>query len=393
MSSVKFRETVETDGPAYDGGPRRYDDGPRYPPPPQGDRYDRDRDDGDRYKETRYESDRFDDRRGDDRRGGDFQERSFREETTTRVDDGGRTRDFADRAGDRVRGFRDRVREGVHDFGDRFRSGEREFTERAGESSRQYEGQEHQFGEHASEHKKSKHPTLHRFGEAITKGEGANGYLAAYLKELEKNPLRTKMLTSGVSHGLQELLASWIAQDRNRNGNYFTSRVPRMAVYGGFIAAPVGHLFVRFMHFLFAHRTSLRSKILQILFSNLIVSPIQNSLQLVAIAIVAGARTFHQIRATVRAGFLPVMRVSWIASPLCLAFAQQFLPEEYWVPFFNVVAFAVGVYVNYVTKKKRLAALRRRREQEREYGGAGGNYARTETRSEFDGRSTGGRPF
>jgi hypothetical protein len=77
-------------------------------------------------------------------------------------------------------------------------------------------------------------------------------------------------------------------------------------------------------------------------------------------AIIAGARTFHQVRATVRAGFWPVMRVSWITSPLCLAFAQAFLPQETWVPFFNIVAFVIGTYINSHTKKKRLAALRRK---------------------------------
>ena len=81
-------------------------------------------------------------------------------------------------------------------------------------------------------------------------------------------------------------------------------------------------------------------------------------------AIIAGARTFHQIRATVRAGFIPVMRVSWITSPIALAFAQQFLPQETWVPFFNIVAFVIGTYINAHTKKKRLAALRRKRYEE-----------------------------
>lgn len=77
-------------------------------------------------------------------------------------------------------------------------------------------------------------------------------------------------------------------------------------------------------------------------------------------AVIAGARTFHQIRATVRAGFMPVMKVSWITSPLCLAFAQKFLPEQTWVPFFNIVSFIIGTYINAHTKKKRLAALRRK---------------------------------
>lgn len=77
-------------------------------------------------------------------------------------------------------------------------------------------------------------------------------------------------------------------------------------------------------------------------------------------AIIAGARTFHQVRATVRAGFMPVMKVSWITSPLALAFAQKFLPEQTWVPFFNIIAFIIGTYINAHTKKKRLAALRRK---------------------------------
>ena len=77
-------------------------------------------------------------------------------------------------------------------------------------------------------------------------------------------------------------------------------------------------------------------------------------------AVIAGARTWHQIRATVRAGFMPVMKVSWVTSPLALAFAQKFLPEQTWVPFFNILAFVIGTYINTHTKKKRLAALRKR---------------------------------
>ena len=84
-------------------------------------------------------------------------------------------------------------------------------------------------------------------------------------------------------------------------------------------------------------------------------------------AIIAGAQTIHQVHATWRAGFWSVMKVSWISSPLCLAFAQQFLPEQTWVPFFNLVSFFIGTYINSQQKKKRLAALRRKH-----YGESGG---------------------
>jgi len=197
-------------------------------------------------------------------------------------------------------------------------------------------------------------------GNAVAKGAGAGGYLASYLRQLQSNPLRTKMITSGSLSGAQEVLASWIAKDRNKNGHYFTSRVPKMAIYGAFVSAPLGHLLINILQKAFAGRTSAKAKILQILASNLIVAPIQNTIYLSAMAIIAGARTFHQVRATVRAGLLPVMKVSWCTSPLALAFAQKFLPQETWVPFFNIIAFVIGTYINAHTKKKRLAALRKK---------------------------------
>ncbi|KAI1213520.1 uncharacterized protein F4807DRAFT_269250 [Annulohypoxylon truncatum] len=208
-----------------------------------------------------------------------------------------------------------------------------------------------------------KHPISEAIGTALTGGArnaGTRGYLMAYINELERNPLRTKMLTAGTLAGLQELLASWLAKDRNKHGNYFTARVPKMAAYGALVSAPLGHFLIWVLQKAFKGRTSLRAKILQIFVSNLVVAPIQNVVYLVAMALIAGARTYHQVRATVRVGFMKVMKVSWITSPLCLAFAQAFLPEAAWVPFFNVVAFIIGTYINTITKKKRLAALRKK---------------------------------
>lgn len=216
-----------------------------------------------------------------------------------------------------------------------------------------------------------KHPITAAIGTAITGGKenaGTKGYLMAYIKELEENPLRTKMLTAGTLAGLQEVLASWLAKDRNKNGHYFTSRVPKMATYGALVSAPMGHFLIWLLQKTFKNRTSLKSKILQILVSNLIVAPIQNSVYLVAMALIAGAKTFHQVKATVRVGFWKVMKVSWITSPICLAFAQKFLPDHLWVPFFNLVSFIIGTYINTVTKKKRLAALRKKH-----FGGGAGD--------------------
>ena len=135
-----------------------------------------------------------------------------------------------------------------------------------------------------------KEDTIHKIGESITGGKSQTGYLAvfdlyddiwrayadgfrkAYLKQLQSNPLRTKMLTSGTLAALQEVLASWLAHDRSKHGHYFGTRVPKMAAYGALISAPLGHMLISILQRLFANRTSLKAKVLQILLSNLIVS-------------------------------------------------------------------------------------------------------------------------
>ena len=79
------------------------------------------------------------------------------------------------------------------------------------------------------------------------------------------------MLTSGALSGLQEFLASWIAHDKNKSGGYFTSRVPKMALYGAVVSAPMAHILIRILQWFFEGRTSVRAKVMQILASNLIV--------------------------------------------------------------------------------------------------------------------------
>jgi hypothetical protein len=79
------------------------------------------------------------------------------------------------------------------------------------------------------------------------------------------------MLTSGALAGLQELLASYIARDYNKHGGYYSSRVPKMAAYGALISAPLGHVLITILQKLFAGRTSVKAKMLQILVSNLLV--------------------------------------------------------------------------------------------------------------------------
>ncbi|KAI5293034.1 hypothetical protein KEM52_005877 [Ascosphaera acerosa] len=213
--------------------------------------------------------------------------------------------------------------------------------------------------------KEKAHEVAHRVGERLTGGPESRGYMTYYLYELQHNPLRTKMFTSGFLSALQEFIASVAANDKSKHGNFLNARVPKMAMYGAFVSAPLGHLLIGILQRMFRGKTSIKAKIWQILVSNLIISPIQNIVYIFFMAIIAGAREWHQIRRAIKASFFPIMRVSWITSPISLAVAQRFVPEHAWVPFFNLVGFVIGTYVNYQTKRVRLNAINKKLQESR----------------------------
>ncbi|KAG8699355.1 hypothetical protein FRC09_006667 [Ceratobasidium sp. 395] len=156
-----------------------------------------------------------------------------------------------------------------------------------------------------------------------------NPLLAAYLRQL-----------STLSF-LQEILASHFAgvpvprppKDAPAYSHALAAakidaRALKLAIYGFFISAPMGHFFVGLLQRAFAGRTSAGAKIAQILASNLIVAPIQCSVYLASMAIVNGAKTMDEIVKTVKGGFMKLIRIQWVTSPLAMVFAQKFLAPE-----------------------------------------------------------------
>ncbi|ANB15832.1 hypothetical protein AWJ20_3476 [Sugiyamaella lignohabitans] len=131
-----------------------------------------------------------------------------------------------------------------------------------------------------------------------------------------------------------------------------------MAVYGFFISAPLSHYLILWLQRAFRGKNGVVWKLLQILASNLVVTPIMSAVFITFMAIIAGARSVKQIAGSLKVGFFPVVRASWVTSPFTLAIAQNFIPEQAWVPFFSFFAFFLGTYNNYTVKLKRQQALR-----------------------------------
>jgi len=132
----------------------------------------------------------------------------------------------------------------------------------------------------------------------------------------------------------------------------------KMAVYGFAVSAPLSHVLVSTLQRVFAGKTSPAAKIGQILASNLINAPIQTVAFIASVAVINGAKSFEDVKRAVKANFLQTIRVTWIVSPVAIVFAQRFLAQELWVPFFNLLGFVLGTLFSYKAKQAKLRAAR-----------------------------------
>ncbi|KAI8576900.1 hypothetical protein K450DRAFT_254844 [Umbelopsis ramanniana AG] len=180
--------------------------------------------------------------------------------------------------------------------------------------------------------------------------------LTMYLTELAAHPLRTKALTSAVLSGVQEFTAQKLSGTKPTSAGPVDKRVVQMTLYGLLVSGPLNHVLYDILNKVFAGKTGPKAKLLQLLASNLIISPIFNCVYISAMTIIAGARSPSQVIASVKNGWFQMQKVSWVISPITMTFAQNFLPPHTWVPFFNLVAFVFGTYMNTKIKRRRIQA-------------------------------------
>ncbi|KAG7099060.1 hypothetical protein E1B28_000935 [Marasmius oreades] len=194
--------------------------------------------------------------------------------------------------------------------------------------------------------------------------KGTHPLLVKYLEQLAAHPLRTKAFTTAFISFLQEVVASHIAgapvKKPSRNAPILQhllararidTRAVKLAIYGFLVSAPLSHVLVGSLQKFFAGKVGVQAKMAQIFVHNLLISPIQALAYLTSMAIINGARTKEGIARTIKTGFWPVVRTTWIVSPLSMVIAQKYIPLPLWVLYFNLIQFLVGTYFNVRVKK------------------------------------------
>jgi len=207
---------------------------------------------------------------------------------------------------------------------------------------------------------------------AVVTTSRTNALVAAYLAQLAARPLLTKSLTSGTLSWVQEYAAGKIVGLRPKLAPGEATGLPpldwvkknerafKLAAYGAFISAPLSHFLMGILQKTFAGATGTQAKVKMILASNLFVSPILNVAYLSSLAVIGGARSAAQVQSFIKLAFWKLMRLSWISSPVAMAFAQRFVSPDLWVPFFASVSCVLGTYFNVQAKRAAIVAKAKR---------------------------------
>jgi len=205
-----------------------------------------------------------------------------------------------------------------------------------------------------------------------------NPLLAQYVLQLATHPLRTKAATTGALLFIQEVLSSHLAgvrpskpakdaspMARSLTAAHINAKALKMAAYGALISAPLSHYLSGALQRIFAGKTSRSAKAAYILCNNTFVAPIQTVVYLASIAIINGAKSFEDIKRTVKNGFMTMIRITWVASPLTMEIARKYVPIELWVPFFSIVQFVIGTYFATKGKMRGIAVAKKAEERKK----------------------------
>ncbi|KAI9217156.1 hypothetical protein BC828DRAFT_391884 [Blastocladiella britannica] len=180
---------------------------------------------------------------------------------------------------------------------------------------------------------------------ATARPRAAAALWASYLALLASNPVLAKAGTSSFLNFLQETTSTALSGGSPTDG---LRKALKLATYGALIAGPMGHYLYDALNTVF-DGSSAASKIGQLVGANIIVAPIQNAVYLAVMAIISGR---PDVLGEIKRGFLPLMKLTWTVFPAIQLIAVKFLPPNLWLPYFNLMSFVFGVYINFKLKKE-----------------------------------------
>lgn len=207
-----------------------------------------------------------------------------------------------------------------------------------------------------------------------------------YLYYLLKQPLLTKSCTTASLVALNEIISTILAGDMRKLTVFtgsskvsvkhpFSRKVLLMALYGCLINAPLSHYGYNVLNKVFKAPLGPTKRLAQILVSLMTMTPLMSTLMVSYVSLVNSqklslekvyanyratglaslkksfAAASEQVSAALHNNLIKVVKSSLVTSPVAMAVAQNYVPPQLWVVFFNFIYFVLGTYQNTMVKR------------------------------------------
>eukprot|EP00884_Botryococcus_braunii_P013261 jgi/Botrbrau1/21936/Bobra.0249s0059.1 len=180
--------------------------------------------------------------------------------------------------------------------------------------------------------------------------------LKRYLKQLQKNPVRTKAITAASLFGTSDI----VAQLLTRSSSYNWRRTVAIALYGLIWSGPAGHFWQQLVERVFGPKKDPQTLVKKVLLDSVVWSPFANALAMIYFTTVVEGRTLAFTRSKLKQEFPTVQLNAWRVWPLVSLINFRYMPLELRVVFHNCVAFFWAIFLILkssatLTARKRLA--------------------------------------
>mmetsp|Transcript_9766 Transcript_9766/g.16005 ORF Transcript_9766/g.16005 Transcript_9766/m.16005 type:complete len:202 (-) Transcript_9766:59-664(-) len=156
-----------------------------------------------------------------------------------------------------------------------------------------------------------------------------------YLQSLQRKPVLTKGITSGVLAGVSDLIAQSLDKSTR---HYKISRTAKLVLYGFLISGPAGHYWQKIIESIFRGRKpSTTLAVEKVLVDQAIYAPFINFVFFVFLGI-AERRTPRQINSKINKDLWRVLKMNWRVWPIVNLINYKFVPVELRVLFCNIVS-------------------------------------------------------
>ncbi|KAH6787758.1 Peroxisomal membrane 22 kDa family protein [Perilla frutescens var. hirtella] len=173
-------------------------------------------------------------------------------------------------------------------------------------------------------------------------GSVAKKGLQQYLVQLQRHPLRTKVITAGVLSAVSDIVAQKLSGIQKLQ----LKRLLLKVIFGAAYLGPLGHYFHILLDKIFKGKKDSSTVAKKVVLEQLTISPWNNLMFMVYYGLVIEGRPWIHAKSKIKKEYPKVLYTSWTFWPVVGWVNHQYVPLHFRVILHSVVACFWGIFLN-----------------------------------------------